>query len=78
MATLRRLPHANLLSGGVVQDTPRRVDGLAGRKVASVAVGEFHMLVLLQDGAVWSFGKVHVTAGTPKPQACPWSGFALL
>ncbi len=34
------------------------MDGLAGRKVASVAVGEFHMLALLQDGALWSFGKV--------------------
>lgn len=35
----------SLGSVGVEQDTPRRVDGLVGSKVQSVAVGEFHMLV---------------------------------
>ena len=34
------------------------MEGLRGKKVQSVAVGEFHMLALLENGSVWSFGKV--------------------
>ncbi|MDR3738207.1 MAG: RCC1 domain-containing protein [Terracidiphilus sp.] len=40
------------------QDVPRLVEGLRGKFVKGVAVGEYHMTALLDDGSLWSFGKV--------------------
>ena len=50
------------------QDTPKRVEGLVGARVAAVTIGAWHMLAVDEDGVVWGFGNgralgVELTAG---------------
>jgi len=40
------------------QDTPKRVEGLGGARIAAVAIGVNHTLAVDEDGAVWGFGNV--------------------
>jgi alpha-tubulin suppressor-like RCC1 family protein len=39
------------------QDIPRLVAGLRGKPVTHIAVGEYHMAAVLDNGEVWTFGK---------------------
>jgi len=39
------------------QSTPRRVEALSGARVAAVAIGRLHTLVVDEDGVVWAFGQ---------------------
>eukprot|EP00697_Spironema_sp_BW2_P009135 gnl/Spiro4/23933_TR11850_c0_g1_i1.p1 gnl/Spiro4/23933_TR11850_c0_g1~~gnl/Spiro4/23933_TR11850_c0_g1_i1.p1 ORF type:complete len:459 (-),score=33.35 gnl/Spiro4/23933_TR11850_c0_g1_i1:152-1528(-) len=44
--------------GGIsTQAFPRVVDGLLGKKVKFVSIGQAHMCAILDDGTVWSWGK---------------------
>jgi alpha-tubulin suppressor-like RCC1 family protein len=49
---LGELGHGN----AELQDTPKRVEGLNGVKVAAAAIGYTHTLVADEDGVVWAFG----------------------
>lgn len=42
------------------QTIPRLVATLTGHSVKDVAVGEYHMVVVVDDGSLWSFGKNRV------------------
>ena len=48
-----RLGHGNQTH----RSTPKRVEGLAGKKAKHVACGGYHTLVCTEDGRVYSFGR---------------------
>ena len=39
------------------QAMPKRVEALAGARVAAVAISAFHTLAADEDGVMWAFGK---------------------
>jgi len=39
------------------QDTPKRVEGVGGARIAAVAIGGYHTLAVDEDGVVWAFGR---------------------
>ena len=40
------------------QDTPKRVEGLGGARVAAVAIGGYHTLAADEEGVVWDLGEL--------------------
>jgi len=52
------------------QNTPKRVEGLSGVKVAAAAIGDGHTLVADEDGVVWAFGE-RLALGLGDPGAAP-------